>query len=273
VKPFLRNQPLLHWETSSRVTLWLWISVTLVSSPLAGQVPEDDDQGIYSKVENSSIDGIGKAYLGREISHVMGHRGANWLERDSREEEENPDLLIEELKIQPGWNIADIGAGTGYYCRRLAEATGKSGTVFAVDIQPEMLAYLRENMRTAGHENVVPILGDIDDPKLHGIEIDLALMVDVYHEFSNPYEMLVRMTHALAPDGQIVFAEYRAEDPEVPIKPLHKMTEAQVIREAEFVGLKHVKTVRSLPWQHLIFFEKAPLGDPAEPTDSSNAPD
>lgn len=250
-----------------------WIGVSLFLCSTSAPCQTTDDPSVYSEVQDSSIDGIGKAYLGREISHVMGHRGANWLERENREDEENPDLLVEELGIQPGWNIADIGAGTGYYCRRLAEATGRSGTVFAVDIQPEMLAFLRENMTAAGHENVVPILGSIDDPKLYGAQIDLALMVDVYHEFSQPYEMMVRLTEALAPEGQIVFAEYRAEDPDVPIKPLHKMTEAQVIREAEFVGLKHVKTVRTLPWQHLIFFKKETLDAPPASTDAPSDTD
>lgn len=215
----------------------------------------------YEQKRPPNFEGIGKFYLGREISHVMGHLGADWLERDSRESEERPDVLVRMLDIQPGSVIADIGAGTGYFSRRLAKATGAEGVVLAVDLQPEMLTLLRDNMHEAGLENVVPILGDVDDPKLLGQSVDLALMVDVYHEFEFPHEMMSRIVDSLSDEGIVAFVEYRAEDPEVPIKRLHKMTEAQVIKEAEFVGLKHWRTLSTLPRQHVVLCRKASDSD------------
>lgn len=200
--------------------------------------------------------GLGKFYLGREIAHVMGHEGAEWLERPERIEEEAPDKLVDLLGLQPGDFVADVGAGTGYLSWRLAEKVGPSGKVFAVDIQPEMIQLLRENMRQRGLQNVVPVLGMEADPNLAPASIDLVIMVDVYHEFSFPYEMTQAIVRALKPGGRIAFVEYRAEDPRVPIKPVHKMSEAQVRKEAAAAGLSWETTIAELPWQHLIIVRK-----------------
>lgn len=201
-------------------------------------------------------DGIGKFYLGREIAHTMSHLGADWLERPERQEEERPDLLIDALKLQPGDVVADIGAGSGYLTRRLARAVGSHGTVYATDIQPEMLDRLRATLRAEGIANVKTVLGSETDPRLPAKALDLAILVDVYHEFSHPFEMLTGLCRALKPGGRLVFVEYRAEDPTVPIKPLHKMTEAQVRREAAVHPLDWVETLAVLPRQHLIVFRK-----------------
>lgn len=200
--------------------------------------------------------GTGKYYLGREISQVMGHMGADWLERDSRETEEKPSLLLKSLKLKPGDNVADIGSGTGYFTRRIAKIIQPEGTAFAVDIQPEMHELLQQNMAEAGLKNFKPILGKIDDPKLPKNTIDLALMVDVYHEFSHPFEMIRGIVASLKPGGRVVFVEYRLEDPSVPIKRLHKMSEAQVRKEARVHDLEFVETLGVLPRQHIVIFRK-----------------
>jgi ubiquinone/menaquinone biosynthesis C-methylase UbiE len=202
-------------------------------------------------------DGIGKFYMGREIAHVMGHQGADWLERPEREQEEKPGLLMESLRLEPGQAVADIGAGTGYYSRRLAKAVGESGAVYAVEIQQEMLDLLTNNMVQAGIHNVKPVLGTVRDPKLPRASLDLILLVDVYHEFDFPFEMVSSMQQSLKPGGRIVFVEFRAEDPDVPIKPVHKMTEAQVRKEMEPHRLNWVQTIETLPRQHIIIFKKS----------------
>ena len=200
--------------------------------------------------------GIGKFYLGREIAHVMGHQAADWLERPEREEEERPDLLMPALKLKPGDAAADIGAGTGYYTRRLAKAVGEPGVVYAVEIQQEMLDVLTNKLAAEKIFNVKPVLGTITDPKLALAAVDLILMVDVYHEFDHPFEMVEAMVKSLKPGGRIVFVEFRAEDPNVPIKRVHKMTEAQVRKEMSVHPLEWVETIATLPRQHVIVFRK-----------------
>jgi predicted O-methyltransferase YrrM len=203
-----------------------------------------------------SFDGIGRYYMGREIAKVMGHQGAAWLERPERMEEERPDLLHRLLGLKPGLVVADIGAGTGYHSWRMAKAVGPTGRVYAVDVQPEMLAILATNVAQRGVSNVIAVLGRTDDPLLPRDSLDLVLLVDVYHEFDQPYEMLAAIVTSLKPGGRVAFVEFRGEQESVPIKPLHKMTEAQIRKEAEAHGLKWVETRRELPWQHLVFFEK-----------------
>lgn len=203
-----------------------------------------------------SRDGIGKVYMGREISQVMGHQGAEWLERPEREEEELPSRLVKLLKFKRGDVVADIGIGTGYIARRIAPHIGETGTIYGVEIQQEMLDLLQANMTAAGIHNVKGVLGTITDPKLPPNSVDLAIMVDVYHEFSHPYEMMQNICSALKIGGRVVFVEYRAEDPKVPIKPLHKMSELQVIKEATPHPLVWVETIHELPWQHVIIFQK-----------------
>jgi len=215
--------------------------------------------GRYTSVP-ASPDGIGKIYLGREIARVMSFYGADWLERPERVEEERPDLLLSALELKPGMTVADIGAGTGYYSWRMAQRVGAGGTVYAVDIQPEMIKLLERQMSQRGAANVKAVLGGLTDPRLPPASIDLALMVDVYHELEYPYEMLTAIVRALKPGGRLVFVEFRGDDPVVPIKPLHTMTEAQVRKEASVHALQWVKTARDLPWQNVVVFRK-PLGN------------
>lgn len=206
--------------------------------------------------EQHSPDGIGKFYMGREIAHVMGHQAADWLERPEREEEERTDLLVKSLGLHPGDVVADIGAGTGYLSRRLARIVGEQGKVLAVDIQPEMLELIGKNMADAKVTNVKPILGTISDPHLPPASVDLVVMVDVYHEFSHPFEMMENICKSLKPGGRVAFVEFRGEDPDVPIKLLHKMTEPQVRKEMTVQPLEWRQTLKMLPRQHIIVFRK-----------------
>ena len=204
----------------------------------------------------ASADGIGKFYMGREISHVMGWQGASWLEREEREREERTDLLLPILALQPGMVVADVGAGSGYFARRIAAAVGTGGIVYAVDVQPEMVRMLEAQAQRPGLGHLKPVLGSTIDVKLAPASLDLALMVDVYHELEFPYEVLASIVRALKPGGRVAFVEYRAEDPNVPIKALHKMSEAQVRREAARHALEWERTANGLPWQHVILFRK-----------------
>jgi ubiquinone/menaquinone biosynthesis C-methylase UbiE len=215
----------------------------------------------YSQIP-ASRDGVGKSFMGREIAKVMGHFAADWLERPERIQEERPDVLIAELDLKPGMIVADIGAGTGYHASRIAPListkgnNGNSGKVFAVDIQPEMLALLDKSMKRQGLYNVTPVLGSEKSPKLATASVDLIIMVDVYHELEYPAEMLRAMVDALKPNGRIAFVEFKEEDPSVPIKPAHKMSEAQIRKEASAFGLQWLRTAKTLPWQHLVIFRK-----------------
>lgn len=200
--------------------------------------------------------GTGKFYMGREIAQVMGHLAADWLERPEREREEEPAKLLKALKLKPGDAVADIGAGSGYFTFRMAPAVGRRGLIYAVDIQPEMLAIIRRRMAQLRMPNVRTVLGEITDPKLPPESVDLILMVDVYHEFSHPWEMTGNMVKALKPGGRLVFVEYRLEDPRVPIKLVHKMSEAQVKKEMAEFPLRWVETNSTLPRQHVIIFQK-----------------
>ena len=215
-----------------------------------------DTSGFYT-YQSPSRDGTGKVYMGREISHVMGHLGAAWLERPERERNELPERVVDSLRLAPDHVVADIGAGTGYFAFRIAERVPEGG-VYAVDIQPEMLDIIDGRADAEGYENVVAVQGQIDDPNLPDGSVDVALIVDAYHEFSHPREMMEGLVRALVPGGRVVLIEYRGEDPAVPIKPLHKMTEAQVRRELEAVGLTWRSTGDFLPSQHFLVFEKSP---------------
>ena len=211
------------------------------------------------EIRSESRDGIGKFYMGREIAHVMGHQAADWLERPERAEEEKTALLVEALQFKPGEIVADIGAGTGYFCRRIAPRVGTNGIVYAVEIQQEMLDLLTNKMAEAGVTNVKPILGTTQDPKLPANSLDTILMVDVYHEFDYPYEMVEAMCRALKPGGRLVFVEYRGEDPEVPIKPLHKTTQSQIKKEMTAHPLEWSETLNMLPRQHIMIFKRKRL--------------
>lgn len=202
-----------------------------------------------------SRDGIGKVYMGREISHVMGHLGASWLERPKREQEERTDLLISGLPIKEDSVVADIGAGTGYFTFPVAERV-PLGKVYAVDIQPQMLDFMARRIAQDNILNVETVLGAEDNPNLPVSSIDLAFIVDAYHEFSFPREMGQHLVASLKPGGNLVLVEYRAEDPRVPIKRLHKMSQAQVKQEMTAIGLEWVRTDDYLPQQHVLIFQK-----------------
>lgn len=199
--------------------------------------------------------GTGKLYMGREISRVMGHLGAGWLERPERERQERTDLFIERLPLERDGVVADIGAGTGYFSFPVA-ARVPDGRVLAVDIQPEMLALVEDERARLGVTNVEPVRGSVTDPNLPAGEVDLAFIVDAYHEFSHPREMARGIHRALRPGGRLVLVEYRGEDSTVPIKPLHRMTEDQARRELEAAGFEWLRTDDYLPWQHVLVFEK-----------------
>lgn len=201
-------------------------------------------------------DGIGKFYMGREIAQVMGHQAIGWLERPERIREETPSKMIESLKVQPGQAVADVGAGSGYHTLRLSAKVGTKGKVYAVDVQPEMLAVIRRKIRVKKITNIDLILGTQKEPKLPKSALDLILMVDVYHEFEFPYEMTAALVDALKPGGRLVFVEFRMEDDRVPIKLVHKMSEKQVRKEMEPHLLRWTGTIGGLPWQHIIVFEK-----------------
>lgn len=192
---------------------------------------------------------------GRHYAGVMGAGGAGWLVRPEREQEERPDAALDAIGIAKGSTVADIGAGVGYMTWRLAERAGLSGKVYANDIQPEMLRQLRRNMEQRHLTNVEPVLGAIDDPKLPPRSLDLVLMVDVYHEFSEPQAMLRRIRESLRPTGRLVLLEYRGEDPSVPIRPEHKMTIDQVRSELEPEGFRLDRVSEVLPRQHILIFK------------------
>lgn len=213
-----------------------------------------DSSGVY-QTGPASRDGIGTFYKGREIAHVMGHLGADWLERPERQREERTDLLLRALDLKPTDVVADIGAGTGFFTFLMAPKVPQ-GRVLAVDIQPEMIEYLNEGKAKRNLTNVQPIQSTESDPKLPANSIDLAIMIDAYHEFSYPREMIQHIADALKPGGRIALVEYRAEDPSVPIKELHKMSVAQATKELKEAGLRLLKNDGRLPQQHIMFFGK-----------------
>ncbi len=194
---------------------------------------------------------------GRKIAGVMGVQGADWLNRPEREKEENPEGALDAIAIRPGMVVADVGAGTGYMSLRLAKRVGPSGKVYANDIQPGMLRRLRENAAKAGIANIETVQGEEADPKLPPGSLDLVLLVDVYHEFSKPRQMIDKIREALKPDGRLVLLEYRKEDPSVPIREEHKMTVAEVKAELEPQGLVLSKVIEKLPRQHILILTKA----------------
>ncbi len=209
----------------------------------------------YYSYRPPSFDGTGKFYMGREISDVLGHQGADWLERADRQTEEQPQKMITALALQPTDVVADVGAGSGYVSQLLA-AQVPQGRVMAIDLQPEMLALIKQRIELEKIMNIEPHLGTEQSPELTAASIDLAVMVDAYHEFSYPHEMMAGIVTALKPGGRVILAEYRGEDPLVFIKPRHKTTQKQIRQELEAVGLKWQKTETILPQQHLMFFGK-----------------
>jgi ubiquinone/menaquinone biosynthesis C-methylase UbiE len=206
-------------------------------------------------------------YKGREIAQTMHYLGAPWLTRESRDREEDCKTLLAALNVQPGQTVCDLGCGNGFYTLKLARLVGDRGKVIAVDIQREMLELLKEEAEAEKVTNIEPVQGTLVDPKLPAGSVDLVLLVDVYHEFSHPEQMLAAIRKSLKPRGRVALAEFRAEDPAVPIKPLHKMSKEQIMKEFPPNGFRLVEEFDKLPWQHLMFFERdeVPLagGEPA----------
>lgn len=194
--------------------------------------------------------------MGRQIAQVMSHYGIEWLERPEREQEERVTKLLKNMDLKPGEVIADIGAGSGYHVVRIAPLVGVSGKVYAVDIQPEMLAYVKKQAKDAGLRQVVTVLGTEKQVQLPKESVDKMLLVDVYHELAFPYEMAISMWEALKPGGKLYLVEYRAEDESVPIKTIHKMSEEQAVKELNAAGFRLLKNMTNLPWQHCLCFEK-----------------
>ncbi len=238
-----------NWQKSK-----LLMVAGLTVASLFYSLQSSTDEGQYAFTAPSR-DGIGKYYYGREIAKVMGHRGAAWLERKTRASEELPDQVVLAMGLRPDARVADIGAGTGYFTFRIAPLV-PAGRVYAVDIQPEMIEIIGERIRRGTQENVIPVLGNEKDPMLPDGSIDAVLLVDAYHEFAFPYEMMRSITQDLRPGGRVFLVEYRGEDQRIPIKPLHKMTQRQAIREMQSVGLRWIGTRDFLPTQHFMIFEK-----------------
>ncbi len=238
---------------NKKIVLFLCLFLLLTPFYQCGGQTTTLDQGYTFK--NGDINGIGKWYMGREIAHVMGFQGIDWLERAEREAEENTAKLIRNMDIHAGETIADIGAGSGYHVFKMAPMVGE-GLIYAVDIQDEMLAALRNKMQNGKHKNIALIKGSEKSVNLPENSIDKVLMVDVYHEFAYPFEMIASIEKALRPNGKLLLIEYRGEDDSGPIKKLHKMTEAQAIKEMQAAGMKLQRNINNLPWQHCMVFVK-----------------
>ncbi len=234
---------------TAKTTKFLGLLLVLTTSILYAQ----DDH--YSFKEGD-YNGIGKWYKGREISHVMGYQGMSWLERDEREAEENTSKLLANMNIKKTDAIADIGAGSGYHVFKMAKIAAL-GTIYAVDIQDEMLASMENKKADGKFTNVTLIKGSEKSVNLKPNSLDKVLIVDVYHEMNFPYEMMASLKNAMRSDGKLYLIEYRGEDPDVPIKKLHKMTEAQAVKEMRAVGLQLAENITNLPWQHCMVFVKS----------------
>ena len=228
------------------------LTTLLLSNECLGQKPGSDLEYTFKR---GDFNGIGKWYMGREISYVMGFEGISWLERFDREKEENVSTLIKNMKIKFNDTIADIGAGSGYHVFRLAPLA-KKGLIYAVDIQSEMLMAIEMTKESRKIRNIETILGNEKSVHLPNNSVDKILMVDVYHEFNFPVEMIASMKNALKSNGQLFLIEYRKEDSKVPIKKIHKMTEKQAVKEMEAAGFKLKENIDNLPWQHCMVFMK-----------------
>ncbi|HMO83481.1 MAG TPA: methyltransferase domain-containing protein [Lacipirellulaceae bacterium] len=202
-------------------------------------------------------------YMGRVIAPPMHYSGADWLMRNSRRREENPTRLLEFLNVQPGQIVCDFGCGNGYHTLPLARRVAPEGSVYAVDIQPEMLELLTSRTEGRGIDNVRTILASPSDPGLPAAIFDLVLMVDVYHELSDPPAVLAAVRTSMKRRGRLAVVEFREEDPAVPIHPLHKMSQEQVMREIPANGFKLVGQFDRLPWQHVLLFARDDSPQPA----------
>lgn len=234
-----------------------------LASPLAGRLvaaPPAEVAPAAAASERAEavrpVEQARRTYMGRVVAEFMSYHGAPWLIRDERNREEATDRVLEQLDLTGGMVVCDMGCGNGYYALKMARQVAPDGEVLAVDIQREMLQMLRARAAREGVDGVRPILGEVDDPKLPEGEVDLVLMADVYHEFSHPESMLWGIRRSLKPEGVVALLEYREEDPQVPIKPLHKMSKRQIMKEYEANGFKLVREYNELPWQHLMYFAR-----------------
>jgi ubiquinone/menaquinone biosynthesis C-methylase UbiE len=200
-------------------------------------------------------------YMGRTIAKTMHWTGAEWLLRTNREQEENAALMLDQLKVQPGWTVCDLGSGNGYHALKMAATVGEKGTILAVDIQQQMLDMLKARAEGRGLKNIKPVLGEPWDPKLEPASCDMILLVDVYHEFGHPEHMLKAIHKALKPTGVVALVEFRTEDEQVPIKPEHKMSRAQIYKEWQASGFAVEREFHGLPWQHLVVLRQAKEGE------------
>lgn len=226
----------------------LWLLVALIAASAFAQDTPPERKG--------KIPAALTEYKGRRIAPAMSYLGADWLLRASREKEERCSLMLTNLGLKTGMTVCDMGCGNGFYALQMGKLIGPNGRVYAVDIQPEMLKLLNERADEEEVSNITPVMGTVSDPRLPKGKLDLILCVDVYHEFSHPEQMLSAMREALSPTGLVVLVEFRGEDDNVPIKPEHKMTRAQVLKELEPNGLELAKEFDKLPWQHMLFFRK-----------------
>ncbi len=258
-----------------RWVMWGMFATTVAiasatSLPVTWAQPPAATTGASADAQDTTDDGqeagdippAAEYYLGRKIAWTMSYHGAPWLMRDNREAEERTSQVLEQLQLKPGMVVCDMGCGNGYFTLPMAEQVGPTGKVLAVDIQPEMLQMLSRRVVEAGLENVDVILGSVVDPKLPEGEIDLLLMVDVYHEFSHPEQMLAAIRRSLKPDGVVALVEYRAEDPRIPIYPEHKMSKKQILKEYRANGFRLVRQYDGLPIQHLMFLGVDPKWEP-----------
>ena len=232
----------------------IFITMALILAPAQIQADLGNNESYYELGE-ASRDGIGKFYMGREISHVMGHLGVGWLEWPDREREERTDLLLQNLALKATDHVADLGAGTGYFSFPIAQQVG-TGKVLAVDIEPEMLRLVEQRKLVDGVDNIDTVLANERSPNIPNASVDVVLLVDAYHEFSYPREVMAGVVKGLKPGGRVVLVEYRGEDSSVPIKLLHKMTQRQAIKEMSAVGLQWLRTDDYLPQQHVMVFTK-----------------
>lgn len=231
------------------------IFLLAVLLPLNQGVAQDKTQSSGYTFKNGDPNGIGKWYMGREIAHVMGYQGIQWLDRPDREEEENTTTLLKNMAIDSKDIIADIGAGSGYHVFKMAPMA-QHGLIYAIDIQDEMLAEIDRRKDEGGVKNVLVIKGSEKNINLPENSVDKVLLVDVYHEFNYPMEVIASIKKALRPDGKLFLIEYRGEDDTVPIKTLHKMTEEQAVKEMRAAGMKLERNIDNLPWQHCMIFVK-----------------
>lgn len=236
------------------VVLFAWVGMYACDSPAI--VGAQEKQVETSTEPVPPKEEARETYLGRQIAPYMTYHGAGWLIRDSRNREEATDRVIEQLGLQPGMVLCDLGCGNGFYTLRFARQVAPRGLVYAVDIQPEMLQMLAARTARLRADSVKPVLGEVNNPQLPAAEIDMVFMADVYHEFSHPQSMLYWIRRALKPEGVIALVEFREEDPMVPILPEHKMSKSQILKEFNANGLKLVREFNDLPWQHLMFFAR-----------------